>query len=936
MTSLPWGHEPSSAAHAHANERQHWVQFYDNDRELSQAVGEFLAEGLVAGVPALIIATGAHWQCFRDGLLARGIDVDGALQSGRLTCVDANAALADVMLNDAPDWQRFSSKVEPLLSRALGSAPHVGHMLVYGELVDLLWRDGKQLAALQVEDMWNELAQRHRFSLYCAYQVSAATDATNDLGPVRERHSRVREKSAADALLASEMRSLSEEVAQRKPVEHELRQTIAQLAQQKEALERAETELRDFVDNAALPLDVVDPEGRITWANRAQLELLGYSAEEYVGKPAAQFHADADAGAEMSARLRRACVLNAFPACLRAKDGSLRYVETSSSVFQREGEVLYSRRFNRDVTAQRLAQRAQIQQETRSERLKRITAFIADSVTTDQVFEALVDRVAYVLEATRSALWLVDEPRQTASLARASGTAEPVFTSNVMRLGHDSPIGRAVLEREPLWFDSVAALRSEFPGCADARTEQNSRFAFLPLVAQQNVLGALALAFTDSRPLEAAEKNLLLLVARSSSQALERWRLLNAERENRRRAELLYGLAAAVMDADAIEHIFDAALDALESALGADRSSILLFDPDGVIRFKAWRNLSREYRNAVEGHCPWDRGARSPQPIVSSDVESDLAMEPYRHFFRREGIGAVGFIPLVSGGRLIGKFMVYYTRPRQLAASELHLARAISNQVAAAVVRFNSISELQRTVRFNEIFSAVLGHDLRNPLNAIMMAAQTALLRDEDSELRQRSLAQIVASGGRMARMIEQLLDFTRVRLGGGIPLVPRDADLLPIVQHAAAELESANPNRKLRLSHAHDTRGVWDADRLAQVFSNLLGNAVQHGESDAGVDIAIDGADAECVRVTVQNRGVIPSELLGNIFEPLCSGALRAGSRGLGLGLFITRELVRAHGGDILVRSADGEGTTSFAVVLPRAERHDRSGDRLWSPNVP
>ncbi|HET9930143.1 MAG TPA: GAF domain-containing protein, partial [Polyangiaceae bacterium] len=917
MTSLPdWqSRVTSSAPHAHADELPHLVQFYGSDRELTETVTEFLEEGLKAGVPALVIATTEHWAAFRQSLLTRGIDVDGELGAGRIVAVDAQAMLGEILVNDSPHWEKFVAKLEPLIEHALASAENsVDHLRAYGELVDILWRDGKHLAALVIEDMWNELGRKHRFSLYCAYGLGGFYKQAGGIEAVRERHSGVRGR-LEESLLAEEMRSLSAEVAQRKAVERDLRQTIAELALQKEALHRAETELRDFVDNAVLPLDVVDPEGRITWANRAQLEMLGYSAEEYVGKLAADFHADFGEGAEMSARLRRAHVLNSFPACLRAKDGSLRFVETSSSVYRRDGAVLYSRRFNRDVTTQRSAQRAQAQQETRAERLKRITAVIADAVTTDEVFEALVDRSAEVLEASASALWLIDETRKLARLAKSRGYAEPLAPALAcVAIDTSTPVGRVLVDREPLWFDSPPR-RGESAESGETSGAGNVSVALLPLCTQGKVLGALSMTFADRRPLDAAERNLLLLVARSSSQALERWRLLSSERENRRRAELLYGLAAAVMDAEAIEHIFEAALDAIESALGADRASILLFDPDEVVRFKAWRNLSSEYRAAVEGHCPWPRDARSPQPIVSGDVESDPAMAAYLELFRREGIGAIGFIPLVSGGRLIGKFMVYYTRPRELAASELHLARAIANQVAAAVVRFNSISELQRSVRFNEIFSGILGHDLRNPLNAIMMAAQTALLRD-DPDLHRRSFSKIVASGSRMARMIEQLLDFTRVRLGGGIPLVAREADLLLIVRHAVEELEAAHPTHEIRLSHGHDTRGMWDTDRLAQVFSNLLGNAVQHGETGAGIDVVIDGRDVEFVTITVQNRGSIPAELLKDVFEPLCGGEPRAGSRGLGLGLFITRELVRAHGGDIRVRSEPTEGTTTFAVA--------------------
>src|SRR3569833_2855786 len=133
--------------------------------------------------------------------------------------------------------------------------------------------------------------------------------------------------------------------------------------------------------------------------------------------------------------------------------------------------------------------------------------------------------------------------------------------------------------------------------------------------------------------------------------------------------------------------------------------------------------------------------------------------------FRRKRIGALGFIPLVSGGRLLGKFMVYYDRPRVLTPTELEVGRAIANHVAAAVARFRFMGELQETVRFNEMFTGLLGHDLRNPLAALISSARLAMSRDNTDRLRW-PLARILSSGDRMTRMIDQLLDFTRVRLG--------------------------------------------------------------------------------------------------------------------------------------------------------------------------
>jgi signal transduction histidine kinase len=443
----------------------------------------------------------------------------------------------------------------------------------------------------------------------------------------------------------------------------------------------------------------------------------------------------------------------------------------------------------------------------------------------------------------------------------------------------------------------------------------------LPVVTPGHTVGAIGLTFEDARALDDEEAQFLLLIARYCGQALERLRLLAVEQQNRVRAELLYKLAAAVISAGRVEEIFEAALDAIARALGTDRASVLLFDANGVMRFRAWRKLSDPYRAAVEGHSPWPASARDPQPIVSSDVEADPAMASYLPLFRTEQIGALAFIPLVGDGRLIGKFMVYYTRPRELTAQELELARAIANHVAAAVLRFRSLTELQQTVRLNETFAGILGHDLRNPLAAIITSARLAMKRAENDRL-EKPLSRILSSGDRMTRMIDQLLDFTRVRLSGGIPIEPTELDLLPVVRQVIDELDGANPAWTLRSTSLGDTLGSWDPDRLSQLFSNLVANAVQHGVAAGGVAVTVDGRAADSVRVAVHNRGVIPSDRLPLLFEPMAVRRMEK-STGLGLGLFITRELVRVHGGSIDVRSDETAGTT-FTVVLPRRCRSE------------
>lgn len=558
----------------------------------------------------------------------------------------------------------------------------------------------------------------------------------------------------------------------------------------------------------------------------------------------------------------------------------------------------------------------------RDERLMKITAAIADAVTPEQVFEAVVDQTARALEASSAGLWLVRDDEKRAGLVRAVGypeAARRALESTPLDSPKSFPALDALRTYQPVYVDSQEELVERYPHLASVVTPGRSyRISCLPVSVQGRTLGSLGFTFDDAPPIDDHQKNFLTLVAKYSGQALERLRLLGDSRRAQQRAELLYGLARALISAERVEQIFEACLDAIEQALGTPRSSILAFDSDGVMRFKAWRGLSDEYRRAVEGHSPWSRDARDPEPVLVPDVKTDAGMASYRSLFDSAGIGALAFIPLVADGVLIGKFMVYYGAPRELTPSELEMARAIANHVAAAITRFSAVVGLRETVRFNELFTAILGHDLRNPLGSILTAAELALMQDESGTLI-KPLSRILTSGRRMARMIDQLLDFTRVRVGVGIPIETKRLDLLSLLRHVMDELDDANPNWTLRLHHVGETEGSWDADRLSQVFSNLVANAVQHGRVEHGVTVRVDGTQPQLVVVDVHNMGAIPETLLPKVLEPLAAGERgRDKSRGLGLGLYISQQILRAHGGRIEVRSTEGEGTT-FTVLLPR-----------------
>ena len=231
------------------------------------------------------------------------------------------------------------------------------------------------------------------------------------------------------------------------------------------------------------------------------------------------------------------------------------------------------------------------------------------------------------------------------------------------------------------------------------------------------------------------------------------------------------------------------------------------------------------------------------------------------------------------------------------------------------------LQEHERTADLQERFAAILGHDLRNPLSSVAMGVQV-LQSYRPPGQQQRTLDRMASSAARMSRMIDQLLDLTRCRLGGGIAVTPAPMNLGKLVTDVAEEASAAHPGHKLVVEAVGDLEGEWDSDRLAQVVSNLVGNAMVHGAPDGGVRVSVHGFD-DTVEVDVQSAGSpIPEEEKGTLFEPFRRSerpSATAHTSGLGLGLYITKEIVVAHGGAIEVKSPDGDGTT-FHVVLPRA----------------
>jgi PAS domain S-box-containing protein len=238
--------------------------------------------------------------------------------------------------------------------------------------------------------------------------------------------------------------------------------------------------------------------------------------------------------------------------------------------------------------------------------------------------------------------------------------------------------------------------------------------------------------------------------------------------------------------------------------------------------------------------------------------------------------------------------------------------------------RLATHAQKERIQEFQERFLGVLGHDLRNPLASMDMGAGLLRQRATDAATL-RILDRMDSSSRRMSRMIDQILDLTRSRLAEGLPIDPAPMELSQVLLGIVEEERTAHAPRAIELD-CPPLRGTWDRDRLEQVFSNLVSNAVVHGDPAKPVCIDVH-TEGESVVVEVQNAGVpIPEELAGQLFHPFRRGerdSRTSKTAGLGLGLYISQEIAVAHGGNIEVRSNGVEGTT-FRVTLPRvATRH-------------
>ena len=341
------------------NDHPHSVQFDEDDAVLLNDLTQYVGTALSAGDSAIVIATEAHRNALADRLAAAGFDLPSVVTEGRYIAIDATHTLTQLIVDDRLDPSRFQDLVGRLISQLASAARGPDRRVAaFGEMVALLWQDGKTEAAVELEQLWNGLADTQGFELRCAYPIELLS------GDANTESIRLICGERSDILPSAQYRSLATHDERLQSVlflqqkAHALETEIRERKRVERALEEREAELKDFLDNAVIGMHWVDAEGTIIWANKAELALLGYEPDEYIGHHIAEFHADRDIIDDILQRVARHEALRGYEARMRRRDGSIRHVRIDSNAFQREGQFVHTRCFTIDITEKKRAEQA--------------------------------------------------------------------------------------------------------------------------------------------------------------------------------------------------------------------------------------------------------------------------------------------------------------------------------------------------------------------------------------------------------------------------------------------------------------------------------------------------------------------------------------------------------------------------------------------------
>ena len=650
------------------------------------------------------------------------------------------------------------------------------------------------------------------------------------------------------------------------------------------------SELRDFVENILAPLHWIGSDGKILWANQAELDLLGYSRDEYIGRHIWEFHADRPAIDDILARLRNDETLRNYEARLRHKDGSLRHVLISSSVLWRDRQFVHTRCLTIDVTERKRAEDERELVERNLSSQYAVTKVLAEATTLEEATGRLLQGVGEVGNWSVGALWTVDEAGKALrclNVWRAADANLEEFAAITREMTFAPSVGlpgRVWSTATPAWIEDVVK-DPNFPRAAHAERAGLHGALGFPVRIRDRVTGVLEFLSRDVRQ---PDRNLLQLFDAIGTQI--------GQFMDRRQSDELRARMAAIVDSSD-DAIISKTLDGVitswnrgaedifgytaNEAVGQNISLIIPADRIGEERDV----LTRLRRGEKIEHFETERRAKDGRRLSIS-----LTVSPVRN----------------ADGQIVGASKV---------------ARDITDRKQAEEVLRLSKQQAEEAVNARDEFLSIAAHELRNPLNALqlqLVGLQRAAQDRQDFLPKAwvcERIGQATDDVRRLVRLMHNLLDVSRIT-AGRIDLEPEDLDFRPIVHSVVGRFVAQVKDGAITVD-ASPVSGRWDRQRLDQIVTNLLSNAVKYGQGRP-IDISL-AHDAEHVHLSITDRGIgIDAEQQERLFKRFERGVSHRHYRGFGLGLWITREIVEAMGGRISVESSPGSGST-FAVVLPR-----------------
>jgi PAS domain S-box-containing protein len=870
---------------AELGDREHLVQFYEDSQTLIETLDGFIGGGLRANGAGIVIATREHLDALDRQLAASGIDVAAARQSGQYVAIEANGLLQQILANGWPQPDLFRIKVGGLIDKANS---RWGSVRAFGEMVGLLWEGGAPGAALRLESLWNDLAESQPFTLLCGYDVGQLRNGDRKLiGGICAVHGHgsfddgkpqplgaAGERDQLTARLERRVQRLERELQRRKLL-------AGQLAER-------EMELADFLDNAVVGLHKIDANGIVIWANRAELDLLGYRADEYIGQPVADFVVPPSQAADLLRRAKSGEVLRDEHVQMRCKDGSTKDVLINSNPLLIDGKFICTRSSMRDVTSQWSIEGHLRGEAQKWEILHRTGVTLSRDLDLEHIVETVTDAAVQLTNAQ-------------------FGAFDPTFR------------GEHVVRIDDVLAHPDYGKSAPFHGMPEGHLPVRSYLAVPVIGLEGKVHGGLF--FGHSTPGTFTHRDELMVggIAAQASIAMENAHLFReSEQAQQQLQQLNEELEARV--AERTNDLRRSELQFRELVSAVIDYAIYMLDVDGhIVSWNAGAERIKGYsKNEVVGkhfsmfYTPEDREKRVPwHALTVAGTMGKYEAEAWR--VRKDGqqFWASVVIDAIynEAGAVVGFAKV--TR-------DLTERRLIEEQLRQSQ-KMEAIGQLTGGVAhdFNNLLTVIVGN-----LETIWRHAPV-----DDGKLR-RAIDQVTRGAQRAVTLTQQLLAFSRRQ-----PLNPKPTDINRLVAGLSDLIR-----RTIGENIAVETvlaGGLWrveiDAHQLESALLNLAVNA--RDAMPTGGKLTIETANAhlddgyagrypelqagQYVVLCVTDTGTgMSADVIARAFEPFYT--TKPIGQGTGLGLSQVYGFVKQSGGHVKLYSEVEQGTT-VKIYLPR-----------------